>query len=589
MGFLGCGGWIYYYYFLLGSSITKALKDDIFGFGKTFPIFNELIISRHKFMILFLNYFSEFLFGLIISLYLYYTEKSRIKRKNEYEKLENNNNSNNNNDILSKNKEKNKDKDKDKESKKAIRKKSIKQEMQIFSKNSKNIDSDANKSKESDIFQNEINRTLLEEDNFSNLTTLEKKNEKKFNPNLNDDNLTIPKKYELIHNDLYEDITESSYQTIFLSSFLLIVYDVIMKWIFSSNEIFDYFFFNIIIMTLIFKFHYKEKIYSHQRVGLIIILFIAGSLFVACLFEDVDFTSENKTIWDAFNENHYMIFLFIIIYLGSSVCYGYGTIIQKLIMDNKFVYPYKIIFCKGVIGMIISAILIVISTLVPCKQNKIIDINTSNFLNFNQNNLENSTNNNSSTPLFECVDNYNNKIYFDNFLSYFVELNGNKNITNNNKSKSSKYLEIFLYIPVYSILHFLTSVLLIFVNKLLSPIHCLIVDSLYRIIHIFILTLQNNEIQKDTEGFFYELMSQPFSTRILRVISYFVSILGYCIYLEIIELKFCGLNDNIRKNIKLRAELDGNTRENISNASDSTYSSTGEDSEESGNIKNNGK
>ena len=51
--------------------------------------------------------------------------------------------------------------------------------MQIFSKNSKNIDSDANKSKESDIFQNEINRTLLEEDNFSNLTTLEKKNEKK--------------------------------------------------------------------------------------------------------------------------------------------------------------------------------------------------------------------------------------------------------------------------------------------------------------------------------------------------------------------------------------------------------------------------
>ena len=84
-------------------------------------------------------------------------------------------------------------------------------------------------------------------------------------------------------------------------------------------------------------------------------------------------------------------------------------------------------------------------------------------------------------------------------------------------------------------------------------------------------------------------MSQPFSTRILRVISYFVSILGYCIYLEIIELKFCGLNDNIRKNIKHRAELDGNTRENISNASDSTYSSTGEDSEESGNIKNNGK
>ena len=90
MAFIGCGGWIYYYYFLIASSALKVLKDDIFGFGKSFQIFNNLIISKHKFMILFLNYFSEFFFGLIVCLYILFKEKYQIKRKNKYKNLENN-------------------------------------------------------------------------------------------------------------------------------------------------------------------------------------------------------------------------------------------------------------------------------------------------------------------------------------------------------------------------------------------------------------------------------------------------------------------------------------------------------------------
>ena len=576
MGFIGFGGWIYYYYFLIGSSVTKALKDDIFGFGKTFQIFNELIISRHKFMILFLNYFSEFFFGLIISLYLIYSEKFHIKRKNLYKKLESNS-SNTIDDSLNKSREKDNKK-----------KKNGEHELKIITKNNKKINEDKN-----ETIQNTINNNLLEEDDISNLTSLiEKKSGEINGSNTTDDSQIIPKKYELIHNDLYEDITESSYKTIFLSSFLLIIYDIIMKWIFSSNDTFDYFFFNILIMTLILKYHYKEKIYSHQTLSLIIILFISGSLFGACLFEDVDFTSENKTIWEAFNERHYIVFIFIMLSLVSSTCYGYGTIIQKKIMDNKFVYPYKIIFWKGILGMIISVILIIISTLVPCEENHIVNINTSKFLNFNNiyvTNLISTNNSNSSTPLFECVDSYNNNTYFDNFLSYIKELNNNtRNNVKSDSIKNKKYLEIFLYIPIYSILHFLTNILLIFVNKLLSPIHCLIVDSLYRIIHTFIQTLQNNDIQKDSEGLFYEFIIQPLSTKILRVLPYFTSLLGYSIYLEIIELKFCGLNKNIRKNIRKRAKLDGKERGNLSKTTESSSSFIGEDSEDSGSVKNKG-
>ena len=69
-------------------SLTKLLKlkEDIFGFGKSFQILNDLIIAKHKFLILFISYFSEFFFGLIISLYLMLNEKAHIRKKNKYEK-----------------------------------------------------------------------------------------------------------------------------------------------------------------------------------------------------------------------------------------------------------------------------------------------------------------------------------------------------------------------------------------------------------------------------------------------------------------------------------------------------------------------
>ena len=39
--------------------------------------------------------------------------------------------------------------------------------------------------------------------------------------------------------------------------------------------------------------------------------------------------------------------------------------------------------------------------------------------------------------------------------------------------------------------------------------------------------------------------------------------IAFCIYLEIIELRFCGLNKNIRKNIILRGENDSLNIDNI--------------------------
>ena len=561
MALIGCGGWTSYYYFLIASTITQLLKEDIFGFGKSFQILNELIIAKHKFLILFINYFSEFFFGLIICLYLLYTEKAHIRKRNKYD-IENNINDD--------------DKNKDNKDNSPRKQKQIKNEMENMAKE-----------KESEICLDDLNNNLINTDIISQRLSInsESKKEVKINNsgvgNSNNKSKTIPKNVELIHNDLLGDITESSMNNIILSSFLLILSDVIISWIFSRNEIFDYFFLKILIMTLILKYHYKEKIYSHQNFALIIILFIAGSLFVACLFETIDFSDENKTIWEAFEERHYMVFIFIIIYFCSSICSSYGIIIQKRIMDYKFVSPYKIIFFKGILGMIVSLILIIISTYVKCKEKDILPLNKAYFLNFfSETNNSSNSKNNTSPPLFECVDDYNGNIYFDNIYSYFETLK--------KANKTEKNLEIFFSIPIYSILHFLSNILLIFVNKHLSPIHCLIVDSLFRIIHLPILTLQNIlqkiDVRNDAQGFFYEFIIQPLSTRILRFLAHCVSLIGYFIYLEIIELKFCGLNKNIRKNIRKRAKSDGRNR-GVSSIKSVSSSSEDEENESNNNDK----
>ena len=41
-----------------------------------------------------------------------------------------------------------------------------------------------------------------------------------------------------------------------------------------------------------------------------------------------------------------------------------------------------------------------------------------------------------------------------------------------------------------------------------------------------------------------------------KVLKYIFELLAFLIYLELIELRFCGLNKNIRKNIEKRAEIE---------------------------------
>jgi hypothetical protein len=214
-------------------------------------------------------------------------------------------------------------------------------------------------------------------------------------------------------------------------------------------------------------------------------------------------------------------------------------------MELKFISPFKIILYKGIIGVLGATIGITISSLLTCNE----DLGKDESMIF---------------EFFVCSDKYNNVSYYDNFVSYFVSLN---------KSNTKSY-EIIVSI-LYCIFNFLSELSLVLVNKFLSPTHYLIAESLYSLIHIplhFATNIKKEEISKITDyGFdylkIYNSIVQTFGTRILRFISCFCELVSFLIYLEIIELKFWGLDKNIRKNIEKRAILDGKT--NADNSSDS--------------------
>ena len=205
---IGFGGWNQFYYYFILSTITKFIKQDIIVENST-QLSLDLKISNHRIMILLLGYISELFFGLLIYLFTLYLEHRRKKKKNL---------------ILS--------------------------SQGIEHKQKSTLD------------------YVIEMKNIT-LTNIEKiKNEISENDKENDtgktSNIQNARKISLIHNDPEENISENTFQYISLSSSLIVTKEFLNQIIYSTNDIFDYYFLNLIILTLILKFWFKENIYRHE-------------------------------------------------------------------------------------------------------------------------------------------------------------------------------------------------------------------------------------------------------------------------------------------------------------------------------------
>ena len=512
---IGLGHWTPYYYYILITDLVKFLKEDILGIGVENQIIVKLKVVFHPIIILLIGYISDFLLSLLLWWFFNYRERKKEEMKNSLS-LENE-------DKLSR----------------------------------------ANTPDKFFELKEGINgKENINDDDFRKSATIKTEN---------------TMKYYLIHNDLtseYDSISNYSTMIIIISSCFITIKECINRILYSSNDIFDYYFLNLIIIAIIFRCFYKKKIYKHHKFSIILVSIISGSCLISCIIisSNDNYEGNHTSFLFTYKDRIHIIFILIAIYLIVSICFCTGIIFQKNLMQSKFISSYKLLFYKGIFGIAFTTIALIITTNVPCENN---DYTIRPFgpppeggkpdgpppdgappgppPELNDTNITEHT-----FQLYICRDHYLNETYFDNIYSYF---NNSDSIYPNNT------LGEVLILITYFFLNFISNLSIILVNKFLTPFHYLITESFYSLIHIpyqyftrdsmdeLIKKLENdyNEVTQDK---LYQLFFQKDGLMFLKFAAAFFEFLGYMIYLEIIQLNFCGLNRDLSKNIKKRAKLD---------------------------------
>ena len=226
---------------------------------------------------------------------------------------------------------------------------------------------------------------------------------------------------------------------------------------------------------------------------------------ITMVFESDDKEIKEKTIY---YKNPYVCF-FIIVYFLLIIARSYVNTQLKVFMDLKFISQKALLMFHGVIGAIICFFTGLIISFVPCPD---------------------------YMKDYVCKKKYDGNIYYDNISEYF----------GSGKDILVRVIIIILGMIVYFFLKYYT----ILIIKKYTPIHVIFSFPIQYFIEktflwIFTAIFYNDQL------FSQEKQKEKFATDESGDIG---AIIGFLIYLEIIQLNFCGLNYNIRKNIIYRGE-----------------------------------
>ena len=262
----------------------------------------------------------------------------------------------------------------------------------------------------------------------------------------------------------------------------------------------------------------KMNIYKHQIWSLSIVLIFSTLLYFINSFipesnKECDPSDAGYDGCKLLRENVYMeiieklgsyfIPLIIFFYLLAMTSDAYASISYKWFMDFKFISMYKISIYIGIIGVLFSLIILLIVTFIPCSEEK-------EFIKY------------------VCQFKYSGRRYYDSFK--FV-----KEIAFNYKF----FIELFVIIPLFMILNLLFFYFNLLIINYLDPFYLIPIDTCYYIIYQtidFLVTLEKANKMNNIRF-------------VLATLSDLICVLCCSVYLEIVELNFCSLNKNIRRNI----------------------------------------
>ena len=259
------------------------------------------------------------------------------------------------------------------------------------------------------------------------------------------------------------------------------------------------------IFVIIFMYlYYPQNAYKHQIYSLIFVSIINTFLLIsASLVKNYNNNTQN-----IYQNKGYIICTFgMIIYLGITFLIYYARMSVKDSMDKNFIYPYKIIIFFGIIGFILEIVLFIIFFLLfknkKCHNNN--EINLFCYLGIN------------------IIEPFSELFKINHFYECIKEI-------------------IFLIFFIFSC--FVSIMSELFIIKDLNPSYILISENLYyEVIKLYEFIPKKDKLNAS-------------KTFIIMQFAELFEFFGCLIYLEIIELKFCELNKNLKKAISDRSDED---------------------------------
>ena len=320
------------------------------------------------------------------------------------------------------------------------------------------------------------------------------------------------------------------------------LYFIIFLWIIEEHliELFsvlkdlDFWMIEIIILSYLYSRMFKEQIYLHHKLIMIVNLLpiILKVFSITFSFKDIynkerdDYEYRYPPEYEHTKlKNLYVRFVFLIpvgilIYLILITLRSYVNSNLKVFMDKKNIDAFKLLLIYGSLGTVISFITCLNTTFVDCGNKNEKDIYA-----------------------YFCKVQYNDKKYFDSFIAYYHSFKENKQSILNEIIKNT----------IATLSFFIQKYCSIKIFERFNPIYLIFSFPVYYFIQKIILIIttaikENSFFSKDHINYITYKFSLDISGDIF-------SIIGFLVYLEIIELHFCHLEFNLRRYIMERAKL----------------------------------
>ena len=332
---------------------------------------------------------------------------------------------------------------------------------------------------------------------------------------------TLISNFSIIYRETYEK-DESNYSklSIFSIFFLYISLEqikIIFKKFFAHMDIWMI---ELYIVAILNKKIFKIEIYKHQKLAFLInsaSLLLNFATIILTLIEG----DEKKALYVKYTG---LIPIAIIIYGLYAFYLSYSFISIKRLMDLKFISFNKILLIYGTFGCIFCIIFCTVSTFSNMQSGDYI-----------------------ANYLFK-VKGDNNQTYIDNFIIYFQSFS-NKDI--NSDFKRNEIIKIFLSSLSFAIYKLYTFKVI----EDLTILHKIFSYPLYYFGQKFVfLCVKAYKISDEDKYLKGKLITDTLSD--------FFSIIGYLIYIEIVQINIFNLNYNLRKNIMARSKMEAHFLEN---------------------------